>query len=80
MTTITYNAIYYQGTTGINGIAMRTTDQRVFFIDDKTQQWRELTDADAPNLQLCGRRDLALQAEVKDGNLVLRTSRTLQAA
>ena len=80
MQTVAYNATYFQHNIGISGIAMRTSDNRVFFIDDATAQWRELFDADAANLHLHGRVDLALQAQIADGNLVVKASRTLQRA
>jgi hypothetical protein len=45
---------------------MRTPDRRVFFIDDATQLWRELGDADAHRLQLLGRLDLIAEARLQD--------------
>jgi hypothetical protein len=80
MQTVAYNATFFQQNVGITGIAMRTTDLRVFFIDDKTGLWRELYDADASNLHLHGRTDLVLSQAIEDGNLVVKASRTLQRA
>lgn len=48
------------------GTAMRTPDHRVFFIDDATQLWRELGNADAPRLQLLGRLDLIALQQLQD--------------
>lgn len=78
MRTVAYNATFFNhGMTAITGVAMRTPDNRVFFVDDATQQWRELCDADAANLHLHGRVDLVLEAAIADGNVVLKASRTL---
>jgi hypothetical protein len=80
MTTVAYNATLFHTNVGISGVAMRTADRRVFFVDDATGQWRELFDADAGTLHLHGRTDLVLQAAIADGALVLKASRTLQRA
>lgn len=80
MRSIAFNATYFEKNVGISGIAMRTTDRRVFFADDATGTWRELYDADAGSLHLHGRVDLALAAAIADGNLVVKASRTLQRA
>jgi hypothetical protein len=80
MITLAYHATLFQHNIGISGVAMRTPDRRVYFCDDATQQWRELFDADAADLHLHGRTDLAMQAQIADGNLVLKASRTLQRA
>jgi hypothetical protein len=76
MKTIAYNASYFDHNVGVSGIAMRTTDRRVFFVDDATGTWRELHDADAANLHLHGRVDLVLRQAIVDGNLVVKASRT----
>jgi hypothetical protein len=62
----------------ILGIAMRDPAGRVWFIDDATGQWIELTDADAPHLMLHGNVALAQAQARMDGDRVVRTSRTLQ--
>jgi hypothetical protein len=80
MHTVAYHATLFQHNVATSGVAVRTPDRRVYFCDDATQQWRELHDADASNLHLHGRTDLALQAQIADGNLVLKASRTLQRA
>ena len=76
MATVAFNATLFNNNVGISGIAMRTNDRRVFFVDDATQVWRELFDADASNLCLHGRVDLALSQSILDGNLVVKASRT----
>jgi hypothetical protein len=80
MATIAYNASWFQNNVATTGIAMRTTDRRVYFVDDATQTWRELFDADASNLHLHGRTDLVLSQAIQDGQLVVKASRTLQRA
>jgi hypothetical protein len=75
-TTIAYNATLFVAHVGTTGIAMRTTDRRVFFVDDATGTWRELHDADAANLHLHGRVDLVLRQAIVDGTLVVQASRT----
>jgi hypothetical protein len=51
----------------VPGVALRTPDRRVHFADDATQTWRELTDADAPVLTLCGRIDVFEAQWLADG-------------
>jgi hypothetical protein len=80
MQTVAYHATLFTRNVGTTGIAMRTPDHRVFFQTEATGTWTELHDADAANLHLHGRVDLALAAAVEDGDLVVRTSRTLQRA
>jgi hypothetical protein len=80
MQTVAYNATLFHHNVATTGIAMRTTDRRVFFVDDATQTWRELYDADASHLHLHGRTDLVLSQGIQDGNLVVKASRTLQRA
>jgi hypothetical protein len=77
---IAYNATLFVDHVGVSGLAMRDATDHVFFCDDATQTWRELFDADVPSLHLHGRVDLALAAQLSDGDLVLRTSRTVQVA
>jgi len=79
MQTVAYNATFFYHNVGVSGIAMRTADRRVFFQPDTTGTWRELADADAPNLHLHGRVDLVLSQAICDGQLVVKASRTLQA-
>ena len=43
----------------VHGLALCDHLGRVYFIDDATQTWQTLTDADAPRLVLAGRVDLA---------------------
>ena len=62
------------------GIALRTPERQVFFQAERTGLWTELHDADASRLHLHGRTDLALDAAIHDGNLVVKASRTLQRA
>jgi hypothetical protein len=76
MGTVAYNATFFQHHVGISGVAMRTDDRRVFFVDDATRTWRELHDADAGNLHLHGRVDLVLRQAIVDGHLVVKASRT----
>jgi hypothetical protein len=59
---------------------MRTERNQVFFQSDSTGLWTELFDADAGRLHLHGRVDLVLSAQISDGDLVLKASRTLQRA
>jgi hypothetical protein len=80
MDTISYNATLFTNNVGTTGVAMRTPDRRVFFRAEATGLWTELCDADAPNLHLHGRCDIVMEAQVADGNLVLKASRTLQRA
>jgi hypothetical protein len=80
MNTIAYHATLFQNNVGTTGIAMRTPDRQVFFRDDATHTWRQLYDADAPNLHLHGRCDIVMEAAIADGNLVIKASRTLQRA
>jgi hypothetical protein len=75
--TVAFNATFFQHNVGISGIAMRDGQDRVFFLDDATQTWRQLANADAPSLHLHGRVDLALSARIADGDLVVKASRTL---
>jgi hypothetical protein len=77
---VAYHATFFVDHVGVSGLAMRDATDHVFFRDDATQTWRALCDADAPNLHLHGRVDLALAAQLRDGDLVLRASRTLPAA
>jgi len=42
---------------------------RVHFADDATRTWRELGDADAPRLTLCGRIDVYEAQWRADGNV-----------
>jgi hypothetical protein len=80
MRNITYNATLFQNNVGVSGIALRNNVGRVFFQALSTGLWRELFDADAANLQLHGRIDLADAQAIVDGNLVIKASRTLQRA
>jgi hypothetical protein len=80
MQTVAYHATFFQSNVATTGVAMRTADRRVFFVDDATGQWRELYDADAPHLHLHGRVDVAVTAAIADGDLVLKCSKTLQRA
>jgi hypothetical protein len=77
---VAYHATLFLDHVGVSGLAMRDATDHVFFRDDATQTWRELFDADAANLHLHGRVDLALAAQLRDGDLVLSASRTLPAA
>jgi hypothetical protein len=54
----------------LEGVALRTPDQRVYFSDDATGLWRELCDADAPSLALCGRLDISTSQALLDGPLL----------
>jgi hypothetical protein len=51
------------------GIAMRDTTDRVFFIDDQVGLWRELFNADMPRLGLNGKLDLIQVQAILDGDL-----------
>jgi hypothetical protein len=77
---VAYHATLFLDHVGVSGLAMRDATDHVFFCDDATQTWRELCDAHAPNLHLHGRVDLALAAQLTDGDLVLKASRTVQVA
>jgi len=65
MQTVTYYALLDNTPDG----ALRDYVGRVHFADDATQTWRELVDADAPRLTLCGRIDLAEAQRLADGNV-----------
>jgi hypothetical protein len=80
MRNIAYNATFFQNNVGISGLALRNSAGRVFFQTLSTGLWTELFEADAANLQLHGRRDLADAQAIVDGNLVIKASRTLQRA
>ena len=80
MQTVTFNATLFNQNVGTTGIAMRTSDGRVFFQTEATGLWRELFDADATNLHLHGRCDISLSQAIVDGQLVVKASRTLQRA
>ena len=77
MQTVAFNATLFNGNVAISGVAMRTSENRVFFQADATGLWTELGNADAPRLHLHGRTDLALAQSIVDGNLVVKASRTL---
>jgi len=75
------NAILYtdhQDYVGQHGIALRDEHGHVFFRRETTGVWTELFDADIPRLTLCGDCSLELVARIKDGDLVLKASRTMQ--
>ena len=63
-----------------HGVALRDGAGDVFFKADATGQWTQLFDADKPRVHLHGQEDLILLAKIKDGDLVVKTSRTLVAA
>jgi hypothetical protein len=65
-------------TQATTGVALRMADGHVFFRADGTGLWSELVDADLPRVILHGQEDLILTAMIADGDLVVRTSRTLQ--
>lgn len=71
---------YYATLDNTHGIALRTATGDVHFQAEHTGLWTQLTNADAPRLHLHGRVDLADAQALADGNLVLRTSRTMQRA
>jgi hypothetical protein len=60
------------------GVAMRDTTDRVFFIDDATQISRELFRADMPRLMLYGKLDLIQVQAIVDGNILVKASKTVQ--
>jgi len=77
------NAILYPSVTatvGQTGIALRQPDGRVFFQADHTGLWTDITGIEPGQLQLCGSIALDVAARIADGNLVIKASRTLQAA
>jgi hypothetical protein len=77
------NAILYASATdyvGQNGIALRQSDGRVFFCADHTGLWTDITDVELGRIQMCGDVALDIAARIADGDLVLKASRTLQAA
>ena len=80
MQTVAFYATLFNQNVGTTGIAMRTTEGRVFFQTEATGLWRELFDADATNLHLHGRCDISLSQAIVDGQLVVKASRTLQRA
>ena len=57
------------------GVAMRDTTDRVFFIDDATGVWRELFNADMPRLTLFGKLDLIQKQALIDGDLLTAVDR-----
>jgi len=65
MQTVAYRSLH----DNTPGVALRDPAGRVHFADDATQTWRELVDADAPRLTLCGRIDLAEAQRLADGNV-----------
>jgi hypothetical protein len=69
---------YYATLSNQSGIALRSTDGSVHFQAERTCLWTQLCDADTSRLHLHGRVDLADAQALVDGNLVYRTSRTLQ--
>jgi hypothetical protein len=77
MQTVAYNATLFQNNVGVTGVAMRNPDNRVYFCDDRTGTWRELYDADVPNIHLHGRCDIAFSQRIIDGNLVTKVARSL---
>jgi hypothetical protein len=54
----------------LEGVALCDPQRRVYFADDATGLWRELCDADAPALTLCGRLDISSLQKILDGNLL----------
>jgi hypothetical protein len=54
----------------LEGVALCDAQRRVYFADDATGLWRELGDADAPALTLCGKMDLFTTQALLDGNLL----------
>lgn len=77
MQTVAFYATLFNHNRATSGIAMRTAAQQVFFQAESTGVWTELFDTDAANLHLHGRLDLTLAARLEDGDLVMRTSRTV---
>jgi len=71
---------FYAALDNTAGIALRTTDGTVHFQAEHTGLWTALVDADAPRLHLHGRVDIADAQALVDGNLVVKTSRTMQRA
>ena len=57
------------------GVALRDTTDRVFFIDDATQVWRELCNPDMPRLTLFGKLDLIQKQALLDGDLLTAVDR-----
>jgi hypothetical protein len=53
-------------------------DTKEWIVRAYTHRNMRLPEADAANLHLHGRTDPALKAQIADGNLVLKASRTLQ--
>jgi hypothetical protein len=80
MNTVAYFATLFQENVATTGIALRNPEGRVFFQTEQTGAWQELFDVDAVNLHLHGRCDLVLAASIRDGDLVLKASHTLQRA
>jgi hypothetical protein len=70
---------YYAHLADVAGLALRDSQGTVHFQADATGLWQELTNADIPRLTLYGRGDLALAADIADGDRVVRCSKTLQA-
>lgn len=77
MQTVAFYATLFNHNRATSGIAMRTAARQVFFQAESTGVWTQLYDTDAANLHLHGRVDLVLAARLEDGNLVVRTSRTV---
>ena len=74
------HAILYASPTdhvGQNGIALRDRRGRVFFQADKTGIWSDITAIARERIQLLGDGGLELAAQIEDGNVVVKCSRTL---
>jgi hypothetical protein len=75
---VAYNATLFVNNIATTGVAMRMPDTHVYFQAEATGLWTELFDGDRPNLHLHGQVDVVLSQAIIDGDLVVRTSRTLQ--
>jgi hypothetical protein len=73
-----HSVAFYATLDNTAGIALRTDSDRVFFIDQAVGVWTELFTRDMPRLVLNGHLPTADAQALADGNLVRKTSRTLQ--
>jgi hypothetical protein len=59
----------------VEGVAMCNAQRHVYFVDDATGTWRELSNAHVHALQLLGKTDLIQAAAIADGDLLQAVAR-----
>jgi hypothetical protein len=75
-----FYATLFTDNVGVSGLALRTAYGVVLFRTEATGLWKELTEADAPNLHLHGLTAMVDAQAIADGDLARKASRTLQRA